>query len=155
MKAQIWTDQNGNKFRANPKRMTDYVNCKIEYREVTEQEIIDLKIPEVWCEVKIPLPVFAQSEKIQQKLAMLNMIYDWLDRRTVDGIIYLSHIDLNDVQQFLTMEEYQLCKNAGVIFDEAITNLYENTQETPIETDSENENNEEWDTELNNSSNEE
>lgn len=106
--------------------MTDYVNCKIEYREVTEQEIIDLKIPEVWCEVKIPLPVFAQSEKIQQKLAMLNMIYDWLDRRTVDGIIYLSHIDLNDVQQFLTMEEYQLCKEAGVIFDEAITNLYEN-----------------------------
>lgn len=126
MKAQIWTDQNGNKFRANPKRMTDYVNCKIEYREVTEQEIIDLKIPEVWCEVKIPLPVFAQSEKIQQKLAMLNMIYDWLDRRTVDGIIYLSHIDLNDVQQFLTMEEYQLCKEAGVIFDENITNLYEN-----------------------------
>ena len=126
MKAQIWTDQNGKKFRANPKRMTDYVNCKIEYREVTEQEIIDLKIPEVWCEVKIPLPVFAQSEKIQQKLAMLNMIYDWLDRRTVDGIIYLSHIDLNDVQQFLTMEEYQLCKEAGVIFDENITNLYEN-----------------------------
>lgn len=126
MKAQIWTDQNGKKFRANPKRMTDYVNCKIEYREVTEQEIIDLKIPEVWCEVKIPLSVFAQSEKIQQKLAMLNMIYDWLDRRTVDGIIYLSHIDLNDVQQFLTMEEYQLCKEAGVIFDENITNLYEN-----------------------------
>lgn len=45
----------------------------------------------------------------------------------MDGIIYLSHIDLNDVPQFLTMEEYQLCKEAGVIFDENITNLYENT----------------------------
>ena len=33
---------------------------------------------------------------------------------------------MNDVPQFLTMEEYQLCKEAGVIFDEAITNLYEN-----------------------------
>jgi len=126
MFAQIWTDQNGNKFRANPKRMNDYSNCKIEYREVTEQEIIDLKIPTVRCEVQIPLPVFVQSERIQQKLAMLNLIYDWLDRRTVDGIIYLSHIDLNDVPQFLSMEEYQLCKEAGVVFDENITNLYEN-----------------------------
>ena len=126
MFAQIWTDQNGNKFRANPKRMNDYSNCKIEYREVTEQEIIDLKIPTVRCEVQIPLNVFVNSERIQQKLAMLNLIYDWLDRRTVDGIIYLSHIDLNDVPQFLSMEEYQLCKEAGVIFDENITNLYEN-----------------------------
>ena len=127
MFAQIWTDQNGNKFRANPKRMNDYSNCKIEYREVTEQEIIDLKIPTVWCEVQIPLNVFVGSERIQQKLAMLNLIYDWLDRRTVDWIIYLSHIDLNDVPQFLSMEEYQLCKEAGVIFDENIINLYENT----------------------------
>ena len=126
MFALIWTDQNGNKFRANPKRMNDYSNCRIEYREVTEQEIIDLKIPTVRCEVQIPLNVFVNSERIQQKLAMLNLIYDWLDRRTVDGIIYLSHIDLNDVPQFLTMEEYQLCKEAGVIFDENITNLYEN-----------------------------
>lgn len=126
MFAQIWTDQNGNKFRANPKRMNDYSNCKIEYREVTEQEIIDLRIPTVRCEVKIPLNVFVNSERIQQKLAMLNLIYDGLDRRTVDGIIYLSHIDLNDVPQFLSMEEYQLCKEAGVIFDENITNLYEN-----------------------------
>ena len=126
MFALIWTDQNGKKFRANPKRMNDYSNCKIEYREVTEQEIIDLKIPTVRCEVQIPLNVFVNSERIQQKLAMLNLIYDWLDRRTVDWIIYLSHIDLNDVPQFLSMEEYQLCKEAGVVFDENITNLYEN-----------------------------
>ena len=33
---------------------------------------------------------------------------------------------MNDVPQFLSMEEYQLCKEAGVIFDENITNLYEN-----------------------------
>ena len=56
--------------------MNDYSNCKIEYREVTEQEIIDLKIPTVRCEVHIPLPVFVGSERIQQKLAMLNLIYD-------------------------------------------------------------------------------
>ena len=139
MFAQIWTDQNGNKFRANPKRMNDYSNCKIEYREVTEQEIIDLKIPTVRCEVQIPLPVFVNSERIQQKLAMLNLIYDWLDRRTVGGIIYLSHIDLNDVPQFLSMEEYQLCKEAGVIFDENITNLYENTLSNESEEESDEE----------------
>jgi len=143
MKALIWTDINGNKFRANPKRMNDYSNCKIEYRDVSEQEIIDLKIPTVRCEVRIPLNIFVGSERIQQKLAMLNLIYDWLDRRTVNGIIYLSHIDLNDVPQFLTMEEYQLCKNAGVIFDENISNLYENTDETSGTTVTENENSEE------------
>lgn len=139
MKAQIWTDENGNKFRANPKRMNDYQNCKIEYREVTEQEIIELRIPTVWCEVQIPLNVFVGSERIQQKLAMLNLIYDWLDRRTVDWIIYLTHIDLNDVPQFLSLEEYQLCKEAGVIFDEAITNLYENTLSNENEEESEEE----------------
>lgn len=143
MKALIWIDANGNKFRANPKRMNDYSNCTIEWRDVTEQEIIDLKIPTVWCEVQIPLNVFVNSERIQQKLAMLNLIYDWLDRRTVNGIIYLSHIDLNDVPQFLTMEEYQLCKEAGVIFDENISNLYENTSETSGTTVAENENTEE------------
>ena len=127
MQALIVTHPDGTKEWGNPKRMNDYSNCKIEFREVTEQEIIDLRIPTVRCEVKIPLPVFVNSERIQQKLAMLNLIYDWLDRRTVDGIIYLSHIDLNDVPQFLTLEEYQLCKEAGVIFDENITNLYENT----------------------------
>lgn len=139
MKAQIWIDENGNKFRANPKRMNDYVNCRIEYREVTEQEIIDLRIPTVWCEVQIPLNVFVGSERIQQKLAMLNLIYDWLDRRTVDWIIHLSHIDLNDVPQFLSMEEYQLCKEAGVIFDENITNLYENTLSNENEEETEEE----------------
>ena len=143
MKALIWIDANGVKFRANPKRMNDYSNCTIEWRDVTEQEIIDLKIPTVWCEVQIPLNVFVNSERIQQKLAMLNLIYDWLDRRTVNGIIYLSHIDLNDVPQFLTMEEYQLCKEAGVIFDENISNLYENTGETSGTTVAGNENTEE------------
>lgn len=126
MQALIVTHPDGTKEWGNPKRMNDYSNCKIEYREVTEQEIIDLKIPTVRCEVQIPLNVFVWSERIQQKLAMLNLIYDGLDRRTVDGIIYLSHIDLNDVPQFLSLEEYQLCKEAWVIFDENITNLYEN-----------------------------
>lgn len=139
MKASVWTTKEWTKFRANPKRMNDYVDCKIEYRDVSEEEIIELKIPTVWCEVQIPLNVFVWSERIQQKLAMLNLIYDWLDRRTVDWIIYLSHIDLNDVPQFLSMEEYQLCKEAGVVFDENITNLYENTlsNENDEETDEE------------------
>ena len=42
MKAQIWTDKNWNKFRANPKRIHKYSNCKIEYREISEQEIINI-----------------------------------------------------------------------------------------------------------------
>ena len=126
MKAQIWTDQNGNKFRVNPKRIHEYVNCKIEYRDVTEEEIVELKIPEAMVTVKIPIEVFMRSEEMQNKIRSLDLLYNWLDRRTIDGYLYIENIDTHDVPEYLSLDEYTRMKNAGVIFPPEIIELFEN-----------------------------
>lgn len=128
MKAQIWTDQNGNKFRVNPKRIHEYVNCKIEYRDVTEEEIVELRIPEAMVTVKIPIQVFLNSQEMQQKIQALDLLYNWLDRRTIDGYLHIENIDTHDVPEYLSLEEYTRMKNAGVIFPPEIIALYENVE---------------------------
>lgn len=143
MKALIWTDENGIKFRANPKRMSEYSNCKIEWREVSEQEIADLRIPEAMVTVKIPIQVFMNSEEMQNKIKALDLIYNGLDRRTIDGYLHIENIDTHDVPEYLSLDEYTRMKNAGVIFPPEIISIYENTQETQGETVIENENTEE------------
>lgn len=155
MKAQIWTDQNGNKFRVNPKRIHEYVNCKIEYREVSEEEIAELKIPEAMVMVKIPIQVFLNSEEMQKKIAGLDLLYNGLDRRTIDWYLQIENIDTHDVPEYLSMEEYTRMKEAGVIFPQEIIELYENVEETPIETVDETEINNEEEQEVDNSSEEE
>lgn len=146
MKAQIGTDENGNKFRVNPKKMHLYSNCRIEYRDVSEQEIVDLKIPEALVTVKIPIQVFMGSEEMQNKIRALDLLYNGLDRRTVEGYLYIEYIDTHDVPEYLSLQEYTRMKNAGVIFPPEIIAIYENneqeqgenSQETPIDTVSEN-----------------
>ena len=155
MKAQIWTDQNGNKFRVNPKRIHEYVNCKIEYREVSDEEIAELRIPEAMVMVKIPVEVFWRSEEMQKKIAGLDLLYNWLDRRTIDWYLQIENIDTHDVPEYLSLDEYQRMKEAGVIFPPEIISIYENVEETPIETVNETEINDEEGQELDNSSEEE
>ena len=84
MKAQIVIRPDGKKEWANPGRMSEYINCKIEYRDVTEQEIVDLKIPEAMVTVKIPVNVFWNSEEMQNKIKTLDLLYNGLKRRTID-----------------------------------------------------------------------
>lgn len=155
MKAQIWIDENGNKFRVNPKRIHEYNNCKIEYRDVTEEEIVELKIPEAMVTVLIPIQVFMNSQEMQQKIQSLDLLYNWLDRRTVDWYLRIENIDTHDVPEYLSLEEYTRMKNAGVIFPPEIISLYENTEETPIPTVTETEETTDEETEVNNLSNEE
>ena len=126
MKALIGTDENGNKFRANPKRMHEYSNCKIEWRDVSEQEIADLRIPEAMVTVKIPIQVFMNSEEMQNKIKALDLIYNGLDRRTIDWYLYIENIDTHDVPEYLSLDEYTRMKNAGVIFPPEIIELFEN-----------------------------
>ena len=76
MQALIVTRPDGKKEWGNPARMSDYVNCKIEYRDVTEQEIVDLRIPEAMVTVKIPVEVFRRSEEMQKKIAGLDLLYN-------------------------------------------------------------------------------
>lgn len=139
MKAQIGIDVNGNKFRVNPKRIHEYTNCKIEYRDVTEQEIVELRIPEAMVTVLIPIQVFMNSEEMQNKIKALDLLYNWLDRRTIDGYLHIENIDTHDVPEYLSLEEYTRMKNAGVIFPPEIISLFENetSNENEEETDEE------------------
>lgn len=127
MKALIVTKTDGSKERGNPKRMSEYVNCKIEYREVTEQEIVDLRIPVAMVTIKIPIQVLMNSPEIQEKIKVLDLLYTWLDRRTMDGYLHIENIDTHDVPDYLSKEEYILMKNAGVIFPPEIIEIFENT----------------------------
>ena len=126
MKALVWIDVNWNKFRVNPKRIHEYSNCTIEWRDVSEQEIVDLKIPEAMVTVKIPIEVFMNSEELQNKIKAIDLIYNWLDRRTFDWYVHIENIDTHDVPEYLSLDEYTRMKNAGVIFPQEIINIYEN-----------------------------
>lgn len=155
MKALIVTRPDGTKCRGNPKRMDEYVNCTIEYRDVTEQEIVDLRIPEAMVTVKIPIQVFMNSQEMQQKIQTLDLLYNWLNRRTIDGYLQIENIDTHDVPEYLSMEEYQRMKTAGVIFPPEIIALFENVEDEN-ENNSDNNNSEpEEPTEDNLNSNEE
>lgn len=152
MKAQIVIRPDGKKEWANPKRMSEYVNCKIEHREVTEQEIVDLRIPEAMVTVKIPVSVIENSEQVQNKIKTLDLLYNGLNRRTIDGYLRIENIDTHDVPEYLSEEEYLMMKNAGVIFPPEIIALFENV-ETPEEenlsnnSENEEQNNDEEETE--------
>ena len=134
MQALIVTRPDGTKERANPKRMSEYVNCNIEFREVTEEEIVALRIPEAMVTVKIPIQVFMNSEEMQNKIKTLDLLYNGLDRRTIDGYLYIENIDTHDVPEYLSAEEYLRMKNAGVIFPQEIIDLYENSENEEEET---------------------
>lgn len=148
MKAQIWTDSEGKMWWVNPKRIHEYVNCKIEYRDVSPEEIVKLWIPEAMVTVKIPIQVFLWSQEMQEKIRTLDLLYNGLDRRTMDGYLHIENIDTHDVPEYLSMDEYQRMKNAWVIFPPEIISIFENTEseqpenqsENPIDTVSENEN---------------
>lgn len=131
MQALIVTHPDGTKEWGNPKRMAEYVNCRIEYRTVTEEEVVELRIPEAMVTVKIPIEVFMRSEEMQNKIRTLDLLYNWLDRRTINGYLWIENIDTHDVPEYLSQDEYMRMKNAGVIFPPEIIALFEN--ETPVE----------------------
>lgn len=133
MKTMIWTNSEWKKFRANPKRMDEYENCLIEYREATEEEIKELRIPSKFVDIKIPIQVFMNSELLQKKVQMIDLIYNWLERRTVDWYLNIEHIDLNDVPEYLSLEEYTAMKEVWVIFPKEIEDMFENNSEATEE----------------------
>ena len=147
MRALIWTDKNGNKVRVNHRRFSCYNDYSIEYRSVTEQEIEELWIPTT-VEIQIPLGVLMNSEEIQKKIQFIDIVYNWLERRTVDWYLHIGNIDVNDVIWYISLDEYVRMKNAWVIFPPEIIAIFENWEneqpenpsENPIDTVSENEN---------------
>lgn len=45
----------------------------------------------------------------------------------MDGYLHIENIDTHDVPEYLSMEEYQRMKEAGVIFPPEIISIYENS----------------------------
>ena len=124
MQTTIWTRPDGTKFRADPRRMNTYSNCHIEYREPTEEEIKELRIPTTIVTLLIPQIALFKSESLAKKFDAMIKMYDWLERYTRDGIIHLGNIDLNDIAQYVTAEEYKEWKGAWVQFPPEVDALF-------------------------------
>lgn len=120
----IWTHSDGTKFRADPRRLHTYSNCHIEYREPTEEEIKELRIPTVIVSILIPQTALFKSQSLAAKLDMMIKYYDGLERFTRDGVIHLGNIDLNDIAQYVTAEEYKERKESWVQFPPEVDALF-------------------------------
>lgn len=124
MLTAIWTRPDGTKFRADPRRIHTYSGCTIEYREPTEDEIKELRIPTVIVSILIPQMALFKSQSLATKLDMMIKYYDGLERFTRDGMIHLGNIDLNDIAQYVTAEEYKEWKEAWVQFPPEVEDLF-------------------------------
>ena len=124
MLTAIWTRPDGTKFRADPRRIHTYSGCTIEYREPTEDEIKELRIPTVIVSILIPQMALFKSQSLATKLDMMIKYYDGLERFTRDGVIHLGNIDLNDIAQYVTPEEYKERKEAWVQFPPEVDTLF-------------------------------
>lgn len=104
--------------------MSTYSNCHIEYREPTEDEIKELRIPTVIVSILIPQTALFKSQSLATKLDLMIKFYDGLERFTRDGVIHLGNIDLNDIAQYVTAEEHKEWKEAWVQFPPEVEALF-------------------------------
>ncbi len=124
MKTTIWTYPDGTKFRADPRRMNNYSNCLIEYREPTAEEIKELRIPTVIVSILIPQTALFKSQSLATKLDLMIKFYDGLERYTRDGIIHLGNINIDDLAKYVTKEEYKEWKGVWVQFPPEVEALF-------------------------------
>ena len=120
----IWTWPDGTKFWADPRRMNNYSNCRIEYREPTAEEIKELRIPTVIVTILIPQTALFKSQSLATKLDLMIKFYDGLERFTIDGIIHLGNINIDDLARYVTAEEYKEWKGAWVQFPPEVDALF-------------------------------
>jgi len=104
--------------------MNTYSNCRIEYREPTEEEIKELRIPTTIVTLLIPQMALFKSESLAKKFDVMIKMYDWLERYTRDGIIHLGNINIDDLARYVTAEEYKEWKGVWVEFPPEVEALY-------------------------------
>ena len=119
MQTAIWTRPDGTKFRADPRRIHTYSGCTIEYREPTEDEIKELRIPTVIVTILIPQMALFKAPSLEKKLDQMIKLYDGLERVTRDWMIHLGNINIDDLALYVTKEEYNERKGVWVTFDPA------------------------------------
>ena len=120
----IWTRSDGTKFRADPRLIHTYINCRLETREPTAEEVKELRIPEAIVEVIIPEEVY-KSDQIQQLIDGFRTIYSGLDIRTYEGNTHVGNIDLADIKKFITKEIYEQLKGLWTIRPSEVIALFE------------------------------
>ena len=50
--------------------------------------------------------------------------YDWLERFTKDWVIHIWNVDINDIAQYVSAEEYKEWKENWVVFPPEVEALY-------------------------------
>ena len=126
MQTTIWTRPDGTKFRADPRRMSTYSNCHIEYREPTAEEVKELRIPTVIVSILIPQMALFKAPSLEKKLDQMIKLYDGLERFTRDWMIHLGNINIDDLALYVTKEEYNERKGvwAGIKFPPEVEALF-------------------------------
>lgn len=98
-------------------------------------ELVDYSEYEAWLEAnkpkephfvtfEIPYELIQNSQELKNKLVDIRLAYSQSQTITRDGITYLSHIDITDVKQYLSKEEFLKFKGAGIKFPPEVEALF-------------------------------
>lgn len=74
---------------------------------------------------EIPYELIQNSQELNKKLVDIRLAYSQSQTITKDGITYLSHIDITDVKEYLSKEEFLKFKGAGIKFPPEVEALFE------------------------------
>ena len=80
--------------------------------------------PIQYITIECPLEVMISKEDFRQKVAFIQLIYSQMETITRHWVVYISHIDITDVLDFLPKEEFELFSSYGVKFPEEVKALY-------------------------------
>ena len=78
---------------------------------------------------EIPYELIQNSQELNKKLVDIRLAYSQSQTITRDGITYLSHIDITDVKQYLSKEEFLKFKGAGIKFPPEVEALFEDKKD--------------------------
>lgn len=85
--------------------------------------------PIQYITIEAPLEVMITKSDFKEKVAFIQLIYSQLETITRKGIVYISHIDITDVKDFLPKEELDLFTSYGVKFPPEVHALYAENKE--------------------------
>ena len=80
--------------------------------------------PIQYITIECPLEVMITKEDFRQKVAFIQLIYSQMETITRHWVVYISHIDITDVKDFLPKEEFELFSSYGVKFPDEVKALY-------------------------------
>ena len=80
--------------------------------------------PIQYITIECPLEVMITKEDFRSKVAFIQLIYSQMETITRHWVVYISHIDITDVKDFLPKEEFELFSSYGVKFPDDVKALY-------------------------------